>query len=292
MAWNAKERDECYRLLTWGLAEDFEEVGDLTSMTVVPQSATGSNLVVSRQKGVVAGLEGLPMLAAMAPLTGDGLHVEILQPDGPVEKGTAVARIAGNLRAILGIERLTLNLLGRLSGIATLTAEYVRQVAGTKAKICDTRKTTPGWRHLEKYAVRVGGGTNHRMGLFDGVLIKDNHIAGLAREGDAAIATALRRAKAAVDPATMLEVEVDNLQQLGEALAEQPQIVLLDNMSLEQLAEAVRRRDEAAPGVLLEASGGVNLHTVAGIARTGVDRISVGALTHSAIVLDLGLDDE
>jgi nicotinate-nucleotide pyrophosphorylase (carboxylating) len=214
---------------------------------------------------------------------------------------------------MLAAERLILNLLGRLSGIASLTRHYVEQVAGTKARIYDTRKTTPGWRRLEKYAVRQGGGFNHRSGLFDAILIKDNHLAflsqihpravstaaesqGGARENVGALAT--QRARAFLSEAftndpraeMIVEVEIDSLEQLESVLAEQPDIVLLDNMSIEQLRRAVEIRNVTAQTVELEASGGVNLTTVNAIAETGVDRISAGALTHSATVLDLGMD--
>ena len=175
-----------------------------------------------------------------------------------------------------------------LSGIATLTRAFVDAATGTHAKILDTRKTLPGWRLLEKYAVRCGGGTNHRMGLYDGVLIKDNHIA--AWTESSSIAEAVRTARAKSPPGVSIEVEVDTFPQLIDALQGTPDIVLLDNMDVEKLSEAVRLRNRLAPGVLLEASGGVNLETVGGIARTGVERISVGALTHSAPALDLGFD--
>ena len=175
--------------------------------------------------------------------------------------------------------------------MATLTARFVAEVEGTRAVILDTRKTTPGWRVLEKYAVRCGGGRNHRMGLFDAVLIKDNHLAWLAREADP-IGRAIASARAAVAPGTVVEVEVDTLDQLDRALACAPDIILVDNLGADAMAEAVRRRDRVAPGVRLEASGGITLATVGALARAGVDRVSVGALTHSAPALDIGLDFE
>jgi nicotinate-nucleotide pyrophosphorylase (carboxylating) len=191
---------------------------------------------------------------------------------------------------LLMMERTALNFLQRLSGIATLTARFVAEVAGTKAVILDTRKTTPGWRALEKYAVRCGGGTNHRFGLYDAVLIKDNHLAWLAEGGDP-IGRAVAAARAGAPKGNkFIEVEVDTLEQLDRALEVGPDIILVDNLGPEKLAEAVRRRDAKAPGILLEASGGVTLETVRGLALTGVDRISVGALTHSAPALDIGLD--
>jgi nicotinate-nucleotide pyrophosphorylase (carboxylating) len=194
------------------------------------------------------------------------------------------------MRKLLAMERTALNFLQRLSGVATMTARFVDEVAGTRALILDTRKTTPGWRALEKYAVRCGGGTNHRIGLHDAVLIKDNHLAWLAEGGDP-IGRAVGLARAGAPEGTkFIEVEVDTLEQLDRALEVGPDIILVDNLGPEKLAEAVRRRDAKAPGVLLEASGGVNLSTVGAIARSGVDRISVGALTHSAPALDIGLD--
>ncbi|NUQ64248.1 MAG: carboxylating nicotinate-nucleotide diphosphorylase, partial [Pirellulales bacterium] len=241
--------------------------------------------------------------ASAAAAVDSGLRWTPAAEDGQaVAAGAAVARIEGPARALLTAERLVLNLLGRMSGIATLTREYVNAVSGTKARIYDTRKTTPGWRRLEKYAVRCGGGRNHRTGLFDAVLIKDNH---LALGVDPALgipvrftpAEAVVRARrflaesAAMSQGTpIVEVEVDTLEQLDEVLQAGPDIVLLDNMSPAMLAEAVLRRDRAGSAAELEASGGVNLVTVRQIALSGVDRISVGALTHSAVSLDVGLD--
>ena len=199
-----------------------------------------------------------------------------------VHPGTPLATISGHARAILSAERVALNFMGRMSGIASLTRRYVDAVAGTKATIVDTRKTTPGLRAFEKYAVRCGGGGNHRTGLFDAILIKDNHI---AAAGSAA--NALKAARSQAGHTVKVEIEVDTLDQLREVLPLGPDIILLDNMKLDELREAVRLTSDRA---LLEASGGVNLESVRGIAETGVDLISVGALTHSAPVLDLGLD--
>jgi nicotinate-nucleotide pyrophosphorylase (carboxylating) len=209
-------------------------------------------------------------------------------PDGsPVEPGTMLATIEGSLQSVLASERIALNFLQRLSGVATLTRKFVDAVAGTQAKILDTRKTTPGWRLLEKYAVRCGGGMNHRVGLYGGVLIKDNHLAGLGGDLKRAVETARAYPGNAGLP---VEVEVDTLAQLEIALGVKVDIVLLDNMNLDQLRAAVARRNAVAPTTQLEASGGVNLESVKAIAATGVDRISVGALTHSAQALDIGLD--
>jgi nicotinate-nucleotide pyrophosphorylase (carboxylating) len=193
------------------------------------------------------------------------------------------------MRSILAAERTALNFVQRLSGVASLTAKYVAIVAGLRCKLLDTRKTTPGWRLLEKYAVRQGGGHNHRMGLRDGVLIKDNHLAALGTATDT-VALAVRLAREKHGVAIPLEVEVDTLEQLDVALAARPDVVLLDNMSADNMREAVRRRNAVAPGVQLEASGGITLSTLRDKAESGVDRISAGALTHSATALDIALD--
>jgi len=195
-----------------------------------------------------------------------------------------LARVEANARALLSAERTALSLLGRLSGIATLTGAYVAQVAGTRARVVDTRKTTPGLRALEKYAVRCGGGDNHRFGLDDAVLIKDNHVAAAGGVG-----AALTRVRERIGHMVKIEVEIDGLDQLAEALAHGPDVIMLDNFSLADMEAAVRLADGR---VVLEASGGVDLTTIGAIARTGVDLISVGALTHSAPVLDIGLDAE
>lgn len=289
MPFNPREAEQCLRLLQWGLEEDLDQAGDLTTEATIPEDLQASALLVAREAGVVAGLEALPMLAE---LRSGRFHVELLQEDGSVEEGTAVARMSGPLREILSVERLSLNLLSRLSGVATVTARYVEAVAGTKAKICDTRKTTPGWRYLEKYAVRVGGGTNHRIGLFDGVLIKDNHLAGLSSRKADPIAAAVAAARSRAPAGTVVQVEVDSLTQLEQALDAGPDMVLLDNMSPENLSVAVEIRDMKDPRILLEASGGITLESIPAVAASGVDRISVGALTHSAPILDLALDFE
>lgn len=264
---------------------------DLTSETTIPENARGSARVVARQPGVVA---GLPVVDRVACRFGLAAWFQPLVQDGDhVERGTIIAEVAGSMRALLMFERTALNFLQRLSGIATLTARYVAEVGGTKAVILDTRKTTPGWRALEKYAVRCGGGVNHRFGLYDAVLIKDNHLAWLDQLGQSdPISAAVAAARAKVRDGTVVEVEVDSLDQFDRALECKPDIILVDNLGADTLAEAVRRRDARAPGILLEASGGVTLATVGALARSGVDRISVGALTHSAPALDIGLDFE
>lgn len=262
------------------LAEDLGRAGDVTAQACVPAAARLDCVFAARSPGIVAGLSCARLaLSELDPTATFSASVE----DGrAVEAGAELARISGNARAVLSAERTALNLLGRLSGIATLTGAYVGAIAGTRAKITDTRKTTPGLRALEKYAVRCGGGVNHRFGLDDAILIKDNHIAACGT-----VAEAVRRAKAYAGHLMKVEVEVDTLAQFDEALAERPDVIMLDNFSLADLAEAVRRNEGR---VTLEASGGVNLDTVRAIAETGVDVISVGALTHSAKVLDIGLD--
>ena len=281
------ERANAMALIDLALDEDFGVGGDLTARVTIPDLARGGVYISARQSGVLA---GLPVLALLAERWELGPGYLPLKADGDrVEPGDRVARIAGPMGSLLALERTALNFLQRLSGIATLTARFVERARGTDAVILDTRKTTPGWRSLEKYAVRCGGGRNHRMGLYDAVLIKDNHLAWLA-SGPDPIGRAIAAARAKTPAGTVVEIEVDTLDQLDRALACAPDIILVDNLGPDGLAEAVRRRDTAAPGVLLEASGGVTLATVAALARTGVDRISIGALTHSAPALDLGLD--
>lgn len=272
-------------LIRLALAEDLGDTGDRTSLATIPATAQATAAFVARSAGVVA---GLPIAQWVCEAVSRELSFVPAVPDGTAtSRGLVLAQVTGPLQAILAAERTALNFLQRLSGIASLTRQFVDAVRGYRVQILDTRKTTPGWRLLEKYAVRAGGGTNHRLGLFDGILIKDNHLAGLGGDIRRAIAAARSYPGNANLP---VEVEVDSLEQLEMALAAQADIVLLDNMSLEQLRAAVTRRQTTAPHVLLEASGGVNLHTVRDIAATGVDRISVGALTHSAPALDIGLD--
>jgi nicotinate-nucleotide pyrophosphorylase (carboxylating) len=262
------------------LAEDLGRAGDVTAQACIAADARLDAVFAARQNGVVAGLA----CARLAVLTLDpAAKFEAMVADGDaVHPGQVLAKVEANARALLSAERTALNLLGRLSGVATLARDYVQAVAGTGARIADTRKTTPGLRHLEKYAVRCGGGLNHRFGLDDAILIKDNHVAACGGVGEA-----LKRARAAAGHLMKIEVEVDSLAQLEEALPHRPDVIMLDNFSLEDLAKAVAM---TAGAVTLEASGGVNLQTVGGIARTGVQVISVGALTHSASVLDIGLD--
>lgn len=283
------ERAAAKPLLTVSLREDLGREGDITTLAFLPPDEVGTARIVSRQVGVVA---GLPLAETVWQLLDPSVQVKKLLPDGsPVEPGSVIAEVTGKVPILLAGERPALNFMTHLGGIASLTAKFVAAVAGTSAKIYDTRKTIPGWRILAKYAVRAGGGSNHRMGLFDAVLIKDNHLAAWrASSRDHTVASAIRAARAKVAHGIVVEVEVDTLEQLRDALTAGPDIVLLDNMGPELLREAVTLRNSQAPGVQLEASGGINLANVAAIAATGVERISIGALTHSAPALDLGLD--
>jgi nicotinate-nucleotide pyrophosphorylase (carboxylating) len=281
------ETDACRRLVELALQEDLGLVGDLTSAAVIPPDLAGNAVFVPRTAGVVAGLPALGIVfAAVHP----ALKFQPLCADGTAATpGARLATVTGPMRGLLVGERTALNFLQHLSGIATQTRRYVEAVAGLPVRILDTRKTLPGWRLLEKYAVRQGGGHNHRMGLYDGILIKDNHLAArnLGVRAVAEQAQAWRKQQESLVP---LEIEVDTLEQLDAVLGCRPDVVLLDNMTPEQLREAVRRRNAQAPGVLLEASGGVTLATVRAIAEAGVERISIGALTHSAPALDIGMD--
>jgi len=281
-------------LVKLALHEDLHGGQDWTTLALVPPETEGTALLVARRPGVIAGLPTIGTIAAHFPWQ---TTWEIKVGEGSsVAAGQCVARLEGDARTLLTAERVLLNFVGRLSGIATLTRAYVDAVQGTPARIYDTRKTTPGWRRLEKYAVRQGGGWNHRCRLSDAILIKDNHLAvGQLRAGiSPAEAVRLAReflaAQAAHTGDMIIEVEADTLEQLTAVLPERPDIVLLDNMSLAQLREAVSLRAKVAPDVELEASGGVALSSVRDIALTGVDRISVGALTHHATWLDVGLD--
>jgi nicotinate-nucleotide pyrophosphorylase (carboxylating) len=264
------------RVVALALAEDLGEAGDITSALLVPADRTATARVVARRPGVLAG-----RAAGEEVLRQTGVSGAWLAADGDrLEPGGVVAEISGPARAVLTAERTLLNLLCHLSGIATLTAAYV--AAAAPATVLDTRKTTPGLRALEKYAVRVGGGFNHRFGLYDAILIKDNHI-----QAAGGITPAVEAAYAQAPHTMTVTVECDTLAQVEEAIAAGADIVLLDNMSLDMLREAVELLDGQAAA---EASGGINEETVTAIAQTGVDIISVGALTHSAIALDISLD--
>jgi nicotinate-nucleotide pyrophosphorylase (carboxylating) len=262
------------------LAEDMGRAGDLTTTATVPTTARAHALLVAREAGRIAGLD---LCKAAFHALDPSIEITINVPDGAdVEAGETVAVIRGPARPILSAERVALNFLGHLSGIASATARLVALVAGTRTRVTCTRKTTPGLRTFEKYAVRCGGGHNHRFALDDGILIKDNHIVAAG-----SITSAIESARAAAGHMVRIEVEVDRLEQLDEALAAGANAILLDNMSLEELREAVSRTGGRA---LLEASGNIGPATVAAIAATGVDLVSSGAITHSARCLDLGLD--
>jgi nicotinate-nucleotide pyrophosphorylase (carboxylating) len=262
------------------LLEDLGRAGDITSAACIPAGTRMTARFAARQAGTIAGLDCARLAIEALDPTAD--YRQVARDGHAVAPGAVLAEVEADARALLAAERVALNLLGRLSGVASLTAAYVRAVEGTGARIVCTRKTTPGLRALEKYAVRCGGGVNHRFGLDDAILIKDNHIAACG-----GVAAALERAKAAASHLIKIEIEVDNLAQLDEALPLGPDVVLLDNFSLADLREAVAR---AKGKTVLEASGGVTLQTVRAIAETGVGVISSGALTHSAPALDVGLD--
>jgi nicotinate-nucleotide pyrophosphorylase (carboxylating) len=293
IVWDDRLRQDCLAIVRLGLAEDLAGPGDVTTRALVPEDALGSAAVVARRAGVMAGSPSAELALQQVDPRLRWSHE--LEDGQAVHAGERIGMIGGPAGAMLTAERLVLNLLGRLCGIATLTRDYVDQVTGTKARIYDTRKTTPGWRRLEKYAVSCGGGWNHRAGLFAAVLIKDNH---LAWGADVLTpAEAVRRARVflqqhAAEGATELivEVEVEALDQLADVLREGPDIVLLDNLTPEQLRQAVALRNRLPSSVELEASGGVNLSNVRAVAETGVERISVGALTHAAPASDFGLD--
>lgn len=298
--WDDRLEADWKALLRLAIDEDLGGEGDWTTSSLLPGDAIGQAAIVARQAGVAAGLPGV--LTTLAAFDGNLVWSPEVRDGQTIEQGSRLGSIRGPACGLLSGERLLLNFLGRLSGIATLTRKYVETVTGTKARIYDTRKTTPGWRRLEKYAVRCGGGWNHRHGLFEAVLIKDNHLAwgakcaaeGLRFTPAEAVLRARRyladRATETAASAMIVEVEVDGLEQLPAVLSAGADIVLLDNMSLEQFRQAVAWRDKINPAVELEASGGVTLENVRQIAETGVERISTGAITHSAAFLDFALD--
>lgn len=280
-------------LLRRGVAEDVGS-GDITSCALVAEGVWAKAAIVAREPGVMAGLRWWPQLFALLR-GGEQVEVEQVVAEGAMfEAGAVLGRVCGPASVVLTAERLALNLLQRLCGIATLTARYVAAVAGTGVQILDTRKTTPGLRLAEKYAVHTGGGTNHRMGLFDQAMIKDNHLValGLGHNEAVTLEAAVGRVRAHT-PGCSVILEVDRLSQLEAALRARPDVLLLDNMDVPTLRGAVqwvRAHDHHAEPIALEASGGVNLTTVAAIAATGVDRISIGALTHSATAMDIALE--
>lgn len=266
-------------LIDLALAEDIG-IGDITSNSIVPtdQKATGKILV--KDSGIIAGLE---IASAVLNKIDSAVEFIPLVVDGErIDTGDEIAKVKGAARSVLTAERALLNFLQRLSGVATLTYKFVSAVADYPAKIVDTRKTTPGWRALEKYAVRVGGGANHRFGLYDAVLIKDNHVAIAG-----SITNAVKLARTGVPHTTKIEVEAETIEQVEEALRNRVEVIMLDNMTVGEMKKAVKLVDHQA---IVEASGGITLDTVEQVAATGVDLISVGALTHSAIPLDISLE--
>ncbi len=300
LAWDGPTLEDACHLIRLAVREDLSNQQDWTTMATVGDERTSKAAIVARQPGIVA---GIGIVAAVLEEMNIPSTVELHVADGDeLESGTVLCKLGGLSRDLLTAERTILNFLGRLCGVATQTAVYAKLLEETNARVYDTRKTLPGWRRLDKYAVGCGGGLNHRTGLFDAILIKDNHLAANAQQNKIedmqdAIEDVLRKARQFVEnlgPDRVLnmpvEIEVDTLEQLAVALPCNPDIVLLDNMSLEELRQAVQMRNDLSVETLLEASGGVTSETLTDIGRTGIDRVSVGALTHSAINLDLGLD--
>ena len=295
LAWDDRLAAPVARLAADWFLEDLAHECDWTSISLVAPDARSELAVVARKPGVVA---GLPAAAVVAATADPGLVFHPLLGDGAaVVAGQTVATLSGPTRSVLVAERTVLNLLGRMSGVASATRKLVDAVAGTRCRVYDTRKTVPGWRLLDKYAVRTGGGWNHRLGLYDAILIKDNHLAAAAVEGvSPADAVQIGRAFLAKTfpperaAAMVVEIEIDSFAQLGAVLAAGPDIVLLDNMEVGELERCVALRNATAPRVVLEASGGIRLETVAAIAATGVDRVSTGWPTHDAPWLDVALD--
>lgn len=281
-----------------------EDVGpqndDATSRLAVPAELIGVGTVMQKQVGIAC---GLPIVEHVCRIYDErlrvemipGFHMEIIEGRFSDQNRTPLLRVRGPMRSLLSAERVILNMLQRMSGVATMTNRYVRRVEGTRARICDTRKTMPGFRALDKYAVLCGGGANHRIGLYDMVLIKDNHLSAYNLREIPAFLSSLIKQSRSEDPSRKIEVEVDNVDQMREVLkVEGVDYILLDNMDCPTMSHAVQLRDQATikSKPELEASGGVTLETVRSIALTGVDRISVGAITHSAPALDIGLDVE
>jgi nicotinate-nucleotide pyrophosphorylase (carboxylating) len=284
MTLTAAELADAHAIIDRALDEDLRYGPDVTSVATVPADATTVASMVSRQPGVIAGLDIAVLV--LDKVIGEGAYriLDRAEDGAEVKPGDAVLTVEAPTRALLTAERTMLNIVCHLSGIASETARWVHEVAGTDAAIRDTRKTLPGLRLLQKYAVRVGGGVNHRLGLGDAALIKDNHVAAAG-----SVLAALQAVRAAA-PDLPCEVEVDSLEQLDEILGENVELVLLDNFPVWQTQIAVQRRDARAPGTKLESSGGLSLDSAAAYAATGVDFLAIGALTHSVRVLDVGLD--
>lgn len=276
-------------LVELAFAEDLGPTwDDVTSRVTIARDMRGQVDLVSRETGILA---GVPLLLLAFERFGSSVQIDIQVNDGtPLRPGSLIARLRGPMRDLLTVERTALNFMTHLSGVASLTRKFVDAAHGTKAVILDTRKTIPGYRRLQKYAVRMGGGENHRMGLFDGCLIKDNHLSAWQRtHSEATLADLIRHVRSEIGAAP-LQVEVDRLDQLEQVLEADPDMVLLDNMKPDTLKQAVALRDQRQHPALLEASGGITLENITQVAATGVDRISIGALTHSAPNLDLGFD--
>ena len=282
-----EESKACQRLVEMALAEDLGERGDVTSQAVIPADLQGSAVFMAKAAGVVAGLPAAEMVMKAVDAR---LRFEILKQDGDrVAPRDRLATVAGPMRSILAAERTALNFVQHLSGIATKTRISADAAAGSELKILDTRKTLPGWRALEKYAVRCGGGHNHRQGLHDAILIKDNHLESMGTDKLRAIEEAIRSARR-IAPTMPIEVEVNTLDEFDRALALTPDIILVDNMTLPDTQEAVRRRNERAPQVQLEVSGNVRVEVIPVLVQYGIDRVSIGGLTHSAPALDISLE--
>ena len=269
-------------ILINALLEDIEE-GDVTTNTIIPKNHRSKAVLIAKEDFVLA---GLPFTERIFKLINSALKFKANKKDGDiVKKGAVIAMINGNTRSLLTAERTALNLLQRLSGIATLTCRFVEKVKGLPVKIIDTRKTTPGLRTFEKYAVRAGGGKNHRFGLFDGILIKDNHI-----NAAGGIEKAVMMAKLKAQHMLKIEVEAKNIREVRSALSAGAEIIMLDNMSIEDIKKSVKLIRSQNPKIIIEASGNINLENIKAVAETGVDLISVGALTHSAAAVDISMD--
>src|SRR5437763_621336 len=284
LAWSNLVEEDLRRIVRLAVFEDLDRGQDWTTICLVPEEAAASANIVARKPGIIAGIPAVPVVLDEMEIEAE--YHPLVQDGDAVAAGAIVATLSASARDLLTSERTILNILGRLSGVATLTRQYVETIAGTKARMYDTRKTIPGWRRLDKYAVHCGGGHNHRTGLYDAILIKDNHSA-FGRENKEAYSPveAVRKARTFVaeqaagdllagapDPAMLLEIEVDSLGQLREVLPENPDIVLLDNMTSDQLRQAVQIRDSAHSATEFEASGGINLQNIRAIASTGIDR--------------------
>ncbi len=297
--WNQRVESDCRAIVRLAWLEDLDNQSDWTTVCLVSEQQVATADIVVREAAIVAGIPAL--VAALDEMKAEVVVSPCATDGDSVEAGSVLATLHGKARDLLTCERILLNLIARLMGIATMARQYAELVRDTHAQVYDTRKTTPGWRRLEKYAVQCGGAKNHRTGLFDAILIKDNHLAHFASAQETkpcGAGEAVRHVRHYLSENSsgvraedfIVEVEVDTLEQLAEVLPEYPHIVLLDNMPNEMLVEAVALRNSTAPQVQLEASGGITLETLRAVAETGIERISMGALTHSVRSLDVGLD--